>query len=394
MDNINNLLITEDVVASILNKYLDIYYEHMKTINDPFNLNDVINCSEARVFIKINDIKNIQKAFIHKSFWVKKPEQDEADMFSCLKLNQDEFGDYENAEFRGDKVIELITLDYLLDLYPYKDPGFLTELKSRIVRKDSLANLAEHLNLKKYILFNSHIDRITAKKDCSGRENKRFLEDTFESFIGNLYVDQNYNKEIIKPFLLGVYIAHIDLNYIINNDNNYKTNLLKKFHYYKFNPPKYTKLFYTGPATNRTFVSVILLDIETINKLSENPNFQTFLNKIKEKQNYFVNLLNNEHLNAQISEFPQKIGEEEDTPIKKLIKAVRVKTNYVSVENHRKSFLNLLEFIEPEKDFTPYQFLITSLNNKYLLGIGSASKTQEAEQECSKDCLNLMSFLK
>lgn len=394
MDNINNLLITEDVVASILNKYLDIYYEYMKTIDDPFNLNDVINCSEARVFIKINDIKNIQKAFIHKSFWVKKPEQDEADMFSCLKLNQDEFGDYENAEFRGDKVIELITLDYLLDLYPYKDPGFLTELKSRIVRKDSLANLAEHLNLKKYILFNSHIDRITAKKDCSGRENKRFLEDTFESFIGNLYVDQNYNKEIIKPFLLGVYIAHIDLNYIINNDNNYKTNLLKKFHYYKFNPPKYTKLFYTGPATNRTFVSVILLDIETINKLSENPNFQTFLNKIKEKQNYFVNLLNNEHLNAQISEFPQKIGEEEDTPIKKLIKAVRVKTNYVSVENHRKSFLNLLEFIEPEKDFTPYQFLITSLNNKYLLGIGSASKTQEAEQECSKDCLNLMSFLK
>jgi ribonuclease III len=394
MDNINNCLITEDVVTGIINKYLSIYYDHMKFKTDPFNLNEAIGCKEERITIKINDIKNIQKAFIHKSFWVKKPEQDETDMFSCLKIDKDEYGDYENAEFRGDKVIELITLDYLLDLYPDKDPGFLTELKSRIVRKESLANLSEQLHLKKYILFNSHIDRITAKKDSSGRENKRFLEDTFESFIGNLYVDQKYNKEIIKPFLLGVYIAHIDLDYFINNDNNYKTNLLKKFHYHKFNPPKYTKLFYTGPPTNRTFVSVVLLDTIIVNKANENPNFQTFLQKTEEKQNYFVNLLNNEHLNAQIAEFPQKVGEEEDTPIKKLIKALSIKTIYPAVENHRTAFLKLLEFIEPEKETTPYQFLVSSLNNKYLLGIGSGSKTQEAEQECSKDCLELMSVLK
>ena len=117
-----------------------------------------------------------------------------------MNLNKDDYGDYEKLELLGDKAIDLITLDYIIQQFPDKEVGFLTELKSNIVRKPSLANLGEQLGFKKYILFSSHIDRITNYNKNSGRENKRFLEDIFESFIGALYIDLNKGVLVTHTF--------------------------------------------------------------------------------------------------------------------------------------------------------------------------------------------------
>jgi ribonuclease-3 len=139
----------------------------------------------------------------------------------------------ERLEFLGDKVIDLITTEFLFDKFPDKNEGFLTKLKSRMVKKESLAKLAENLGFKEIILLSSHVERI------SGRDNPRLLEDTFESFIGTLYKDQKSNLEICKCFLLAVYERFIDIDDLVNNNDNFKDTLLRYFHSRNWGHPEY-----------------------------------------------------------------------------------------------------------------------------------------------------------
>jgi dsRNA-specific ribonuclease len=362
MNNINNKFLQRNDIESLINKYINIYYDTLSIEDDPFKLNHILFPQPKREWFKINNLELIQRSFIHKSFWNTSNTFDETDAFSCFYLQKNFMGDYEKSELRGDKVIDLIILDFLMEKYPEKDQGQLTKLKSRLVRDDTLATISEHLGFKDYILFSSHIDRITNKKKESGRENRRFLEDIFESFIGNLYVDQNFNKDIIKPFLLGVYTKHIDLDHIINTEIDHKSNLLKFFHSQKFGAPKYTDLYFLGATTQRIFVSVILL--ETSKFFNEESNFsknQEIINILTNKQNDYINYLYNGQL-------LQDIMNQHDQ--------IKLESNGI-------------------KNMDPYSFLIDKLQNGYiLLGISQSNTKKSAEQEASKDCLALFGQLK
>jgi len=364
MNNINNKFLQKNEIESLINKYINIYYDSMENEDDPFKLNNVLFPKVKRKWFEINNIELIQRSFIHKSFWNTPNTFDESDSFSCFYLHKNFMGDYEKSELRGDKVIDLIILDFLMEKYPEKDQGTLTKLKSRLVRDDTLAILSESLGFKDYILFSSHIDRITNKKKESGRENRRFLEDIFESFIGNLYVDQNFNKDIIKPFLLGVYKKHIDLNQIINTEIDHKSNILKFFHAQKFGAPKYTDLYFLGATTQRIFVSVILLETTSFfNKESTVSKNQKIIDAIETKQNSYINFLYNENL-------LQDIFNQHDQ--------INLQSNGI-------------------QNMDPYSFLIDKLKNGYvLLGIssGNANTKRASEQEASKDCLALFGQLK
>lgn len=407
MNNINNKLINKNELECMINKYIDIYY-NKRQVDDPFKLDHILFAAQKKVTLKINSIENIQKAFIHKGFWNSLNNYDEADASSCFHLDRNIYGDYEKAEFQGDKVIDLITLDYLVSQFPTKEVGFLTDLKSRIVRKESLANIAEQLGFKDLILFNSHIDRIT-KKD-TGRDNKRFLEDIFESFIGKLYVDQNYNKDLIKPFLLGVYLTHIDLDFLISSSINYKTGLLQVFHSNKFGHPVYTDLYFLGPVTQRNFVSVILLDKEKFlsSELSKNSDI---IQRLKIKKRDILSKLGDPDLDRVIKESPEQIkldlsnfGANSGTTAKKagLAELILLEKLDWSSFGNKELQTKATEFINLFKDqfndtssittlnsefISPYSFLTEILKTHILVGVGNGKKKQEAEQECSKDCL-------
>lgn len=385
MNNINNKLIEKKDIEALINKYIDIYYTNLEKSSDPFNLDSYILPKKDKVFITINNIENIQKAFIHKSFWNITNVYDETDAFSCMYLNKEEFGDYEKSEFRGDKVIDLITLDYITDLFPDKEVGFLTDLKSRIVRKESLANLGEKLGFKEYILFSSHIDKIT--KENTGRDNKRFLEDIFESFIGKLYIDQNSNIDIIRPFLLGVYSTFIDINFLINNDINYKTSLLKFFHSQKFAHPVYFDVYFIGPVTNREFVSIVTLDKTLLNG---NIHYNTLI----AKQNEFLKTFTPELLN-KIANQPDQINLDTNSNSIKTFKNL-LQSNFDKYINNekqtefkqkQKELLGLIENHSKNYQINVLDYLKNILKTKIIVGKGKGMKKQEAEQNCSYDTL-------
>ena len=185
------------------------------------------------ITVKINNVKKFQKAFIHKSFCIVDSDNSDSDNYSNMFFEKKDIYSNERLEFLGDKVIDLITTEFLFDNFPDKDEGFLTKLKSRIVKKESLSFLGEKLGFKNFLMLSSHVERI------SGRDNPRFLEDTMESFMGILYKDQNSNLSICKAFLLGVYSRFIDLDELITNNDNYKDSLLRYFHSKNWGHPEY-----------------------------------------------------------------------------------------------------------------------------------------------------------
>jgi len=247
MNNIHNKLITKKDIQDIVNKYLDIP-------------------------IKINNIDTYQTAFKHKSFNVIDGDNSDSDNFSVFCDTEKE--SYEVLEILGDKVIDFITIEYIFDEYKGKDEGFMTKLKSKIVNKHSLANLALRLNFKKFILISSHVERI------SGRDNIRLSEDIFEAFMAAMYLDQNRDLSICKKFLLGVYMEFIDFNELITVNTNFKDSLLRLFQVNGWKFPVYTVV---SSKELKTFITVVLLSKEFENisdKIYKNQN--NIIKKVKE----------------------------------------------------------------------------------------------------------------
>lgn len=245
MNNINNKLIRRHIIEKIINKYMD---------DTP---------------VRINNIKQFQKAFIHKSFCIVDSDNSDSDNYSSMTVEPHLLNNNERLEFLGDKVIDLITTEYLFDTFPNKDEGFLTKLKAKLVKKESLSMLGEKLGFRELILISSHIERI------SGRNNPRFLEDIFESFIGILYKDQKSNLNICRKFLLGVYNDFINIDNLIKNNDNYKDSLLRYFHSKGWGHPVYINIFHRSNVHTREFITVVLLSKDVLHE-----NFIQSQNKI------------------------------------------------------------------------------------------------------------------
>lgn len=300
MNNINNKLITKETIENIINRYT----------------------GDTRV--SINNIKKFQKAFIHKSFCnVADSDNSDSDNYCTINYNSTLTASNERLEFLGDKVIDLITTEFLFDSYPTKDEGFLTKLKSRLVKKESLSYLGEQLGFKELLLLSSHVERI------DGRNNPRFLEDIFESFMGILYKDQKSNLNICKKFLLGVYSTHININDLINVNDNYKDSILRYFHSKGWGNPIYKNIYHIGSVQSREFTTIVLLDKKLLND-----NIQA---KLLKKQEEILSLIKSESLN---SDFPNAYNE-----------------------------------------------LVDSLKECIILGIGKGNTKKITEQMCSKNCL-------
>jgi len=125
----------------------------------------------------------------------------------------------ERLEFLGDAILGAVVAEILFKMYPYKDEGFLTEMRSKIVSRANLNQLAKRLGLDEHIEFDNRL---------IGPINKQgsLLGDTFEAMIGAVYMDKGYNfthnfliNRIIKP--------HIDIHTLELTETNFKSKIIE-----------------------------------------------------------------------------------------------------------------------------------------------------------------------
>jgi ribonuclease-3 len=122
----------------------------------------------------------------------------------------------ERLEFLGDAILGAIVAEYLFKKYPYKPEGFLTEMRSRIVRRETLNNVALRMGLNKLVQYNQN-DR--------GLSRSHIFGNALEALIGAVYLDQGFAKT--RTFILNMIIrAYIDMETMESTDTNYKNQLL------------------------------------------------------------------------------------------------------------------------------------------------------------------------
>ena len=88
----------------------------------------------------------------------------------------------ERLEYLGDAILSGIVADYLFKKYPYKEEGFLTEMRSKMVNRNKLNEIAIKMGLKKITYFN--------KFDNSLKMSQIF-GNTLEAIVGAIYLDKD-----------------------------------------------------------------------------------------------------------------------------------------------------------------------------------------------------------
>ncbi|MGB3463931.1 MAG: ribonuclease III [Cyclobacteriaceae bacterium] len=120
----------------------------------------------------------------------------------------------ERLEYLGDALLGAIVAEYLFARFPYKEEGFLTEIRSRIVNREVLNNLAKKIGIKKLVEYN--------RSSRSNLSHKSLYGDSLEALIGAVYLDLGFYR--CKAFILNRLIAnHYDIDDIVENNTNYKS---------------------------------------------------------------------------------------------------------------------------------------------------------------------------
>ncbi|MDX5421699.1 MAG: ribonuclease III [Hymenobacteraceae bacterium] len=123
----------------------------------------------------------------------------------------------ERLEFLGDAVLGAVVAEHLFKKFPYEDEGFLTEIRSRIVNRESLNHIALKIGLN-----------LLVKVDASGHgmRHKSVNGNALEALVGAVYLDKGY--DMTRRFILSKLLKpHVDLHNLVNTTANFKSKLIE-----------------------------------------------------------------------------------------------------------------------------------------------------------------------
>lgn len=149
-----------------------------------------------------HNIELYKLALIHKS--------------ASVSLPDGEHINNERLEFLGDAIIEAVTSDYIFIEFPHKQEGFMTQLRSKIVSRQSLNDIAHRIGLDECVI--SHSSGNAPQKNLYG--------DAFEAMIGAIYLDQGY--EFVNRLLInGIYYRYLSLDELTEAETDFKSRLIE-----------------------------------------------------------------------------------------------------------------------------------------------------------------------
>lgn len=197
---------------------------------------------EKKLNINFKDKDLLQQAFIHRSY-----------------INENagcKFSHNERLEFLGDAVLELVVTDHLYNKYPLNNEGELTAYRSALVNANIIGDIASDLLMNEYLLLSKG-----ESKDI-GKARSYILANTYEAFVGALYLDQGYKKaeKFIEDSLL------IKLDEIVSKKlwRDSKSLIQEKAQEYLNITPSYKVLHESGPDHDKSFTVGVFLKDEKI----------------------------------------------------------------------------------------------------------------------------------
>ncbi|HND88687.1 MAG TPA: ribonuclease III [Saprospiraceae bacterium] len=121
----------------------------------------------------------------------------------------------ERLEFLGDAVLSTIVGEYLFKIYPNSDEGFLTKMRSKIVKRNSLDDIADKMGLDLFLAdYNST------------RLSKSMLGNALEALVGAVYIELGY-EDTKRYVIRRVLRRYLDIHELESYDDNFKSQLLE-----------------------------------------------------------------------------------------------------------------------------------------------------------------------
>lgn len=122
----------------------------------------------------------------------------------------------ERLEFLGDAVLESIVSDYLFIEFPDRAEGFLTQVRSKIVSRQTLNEVACKIGL----------DKLVAVNYAGSYTHRNIFGNALEAIIGAIYLDKGY--DVINRIIINhIFSQHIDLKTISNTERDFKSRLIE-----------------------------------------------------------------------------------------------------------------------------------------------------------------------
>lgn len=194
----------------------------------------------SQIKISFKDSNLLERAFTHRSF---------------LNEGGKDLESNERLEFFGDAILSFLVSQHLYQTYPDYPEGMLTNVRSKIVKTETLASVAESLQFGTYLHLSHGEDK------SGGRTNKSLLADTFEAFLGALYLDQgltaakSYLKSVLFPLIPAIIKTQLY--------SDYKSRLQEIVQVYSKVSPTYKVVKSEGPDHDKRFwVTVVIDDVE------------------------------------------------------------------------------------------------------------------------------------
>jgi ribonuclease-3 len=157
----------------------------------------------------------------------------------------------ERLEFLGDAVLGLIVAEFLFKKFPYREEGFLTEIRSRIVNGEHLASLARKTGLS------SLIDHDPKQKNNLVHRSSMY-GDALEALVAAVYLDHGFEK--CRQFVLKKLIQpHCDLDAILSLNVNFKSQLIE-YAQKRNQKAEFVIAGESGSANSRQFIAEALID--------------------------------------------------------------------------------------------------------------------------------------
>jgi ribonuclease-3 len=152
----------------------------------------------------------------------------------------------ERLEFLGDSVLNCAIARYLFDTFPDLAEGDLSRLRSNLVNQQTLATLAQELNLGAYLALGE------GERKSAGHSRPSILADALEALFGAVMQDTGFDAA--ERIILGLYtplMARTDMNTL---GKDAKTLLQELLQGRKQSLPQYSVLEVKGEAHAQTFV--------------------------------------------------------------------------------------------------------------------------------------------
>ncbi len=139
---------------------------------------------EKKIKVKFKNLELLDNAFVHRSY--------------VNEHKKEDILDNERLEFLGDAVLELAATKHLFENYPNQAEGEMTAFRSALVKGKHLAEIAQFLELGKYLYLSNGEER------SGGREKKYILANVLEALIGAIYLEHGYDnaEKFIEKFIL------------------------------------------------------------------------------------------------------------------------------------------------------------------------------------------------